>query len=90
MTNSKPFQIFTGREVYKLWNESNDLVMPGEIDSNDALAIVLNRFLNEKGKRVQLRQRLDGKTHVDSIDGHLNESSGDLEALLLGEREISK
>lgn len=36
---------FTGQDVFDAFQESYDLVVPGDTDSNDALAIVLNKNL---------------------------------------------
>ena len=39
---------FTGRDIFNASREAEKLVDPGVTDSNDALAIVLNRLLRER------------------------------------------
>lgn len=39
---------FTDEEIFKAMQRSRELVIPGEVDSNAALGLVLNRILGEK------------------------------------------
>lgn len=78
---TKPFIVFTGRDLFSAHRKSEDLVIPGETDSWDALAIVLNRILNERGTRVTDYSK--GLWVADDKD------SDCIEALLLGQREVN-
>lgn len=88
----KPFIVFTGRDLFSAHRKSEDLVIPGETDSWDALAIVLNKILNERGTQVTACKLHQGKACGQWSDTY-NDDVRALcthEALLLGQREIEK
>ncbi len=50
--------IFNGRTVFKLWQKSYDRVVPGDCDSNDALAIELSAHLSSLGIDAETPEKL--------------------------------
>ncbi len=88
---TKPFIVFTGRDLFSAHRKSEDLVIPGETDSWDALAIVLNRILNERGTRVAcVAASLKMTAHSRTLWDGVQSSDDTHEALLLGQRSIEK
>lgn len=83
---TKPFIVFTGRDLFSAHRKSEDLVIPGETDSWDALAIVLNKILNERGTRMVWSQDFgwSASPRTDLRPEWLTE------ALLLGQRRIEE
>lgn len=62
---------FTARDIFKAFHDSHDMVIPGETDTNDAMAILLNRRLTQliadapvvKGKKKDMGDGMLFDTH---------------------------
>lgn len=92
----RPFIVFTAKQVFEAMQRAQARVVPGEVDTSDALADELNALLNERGTRVYgvgwttepkppatvWGETLDRDEGGTPIDTH--------EALLLGQRSIEK